>query len=158
MVALGDIIEALIDTLDGLTGVDLVSSDSYLPVLKTADTALIIPPWEVRSVYGDSMTLMDATSPQWQSHMIRVEFWIRQDDFAAAAARVRQIEYDAIAALYASGMLGGEVEALAWTEDGESFDTTIHTRTEDVVFGPDQARSLPFLRLLMDVPVYAGGS
>ena len=155
--SLSTIIAELLSVLGDLDGVDQASASDYLPILKAVDTALIIPPWDVRSAYGRSLALAEPNDAQWESHIIRVEFWTRQDDFEAAAERSRGLQSVIVSALFGSSGLNGEIDAFGYTETGDGFDTTIRMRTEDVTFGPDEARAIPFLRLVVDVPVYVGG-
>ena len=150
MTTLSDIAQALLDALSDIEGVDQSSISDYLPAVTTRSAALLIPLMLTQSVYGYT-GMEEAGTPSWQSHRMQAEFWVKHTGSNSdLVERVRVIQQAAPLALAQDMTLGGTVDTLAWTEDGENLDYRIITRTDNelVMIG-----GAPYLRVTVEVAV-----
>lgn len=148
MTTISQVVTALAGVLDGITGVDVVDLTGYDAAITTQDTALIIPPFEQQSMYG-FMTHETNGDPDWQTHIVRCEFWCKVvSSVATAATRARTVEAAIVATLLADQTLGGVVSAIMTTDDGENYSAVVRTRVEDVKY-----RDVAFYRVIAEIPV-----
>lgn len=148
MTTISQVVTALSGVLDGITGVDVVDTTGYDAAITTRDVALIIPPFDQASMYG-FMTHRQTGTPDWQTHIVRCEFWCKVvTTIAAAATRARTVEAAIVTTLLNDPTLGGVVTTIATTEDGENYSAVVRTRVEDVKY-----RDMPFYRVIAEIPV-----
>lgn len=148
MTTISQVVTALAGVLDGITGVDVVDTTGYDGAITTQDVALIIPPFEQMSMYG-FMTHDQSGNPDWQTHVVRCEFWCKiVSSVATAATRARTVEAAIVSTLMADVTLGGVITGIMTTEDGETFSAVVRTRVEDVRY-----RDSVFYRVIAEIPV-----
>jgi hypothetical protein len=148
MTTISQVVTALAAVLDDITGVDVVDTTGYDAAITTRDVALIIPPFDQASMYG-FMTHEQSGDPNWQTHVIRCEFWCKvTGSIATAATRARTVEAAIVSTLLVDQTLGGVITAIASTEDGETISSVVRTRVDDVIY-----RDVPFYRVIAEIPV-----
>ena len=91
------------------------------------------------------------TTPQWESHRYFCEFWVKyrgnDSELVGGCAPV----FDEVPArLMADQTLGGTVETIGWTEDGDLIDVRVRTNVDNELLLVGDAR---YLRVTVEVPV-----
>jgi len=148
--ATGIVAAAIMDVLSGVSVVDQSSVVNYLPAVQTQNTCLIIPPMRHQAVYG-WRTLGAGTAPQWESHRYFCEFWVKyRGNDSELVGRVRTVLDEVPARLMADQTLGGTVETIGWTEDGDLIDVRVRTNVDNELLLVGDAR---YLRVTVEVPV-----
>ena len=127
MSTLTQITDAMLTIIGGLSDVDQVSRDGFLPPVTTQKVAAVMPPMglsgEVGAPVGTRTRLV---------HRVPCEFWVRVNngDLVATMRRGREVCLDAAADLQASLTLNGTVSflgdeggnAFAWRVDDEMIE------------------------------------
>lgn len=147
------VIAGLLKTsLEALSDVDQADLNSYLPPIRSAAVALVIPPL-AQKTRAYTPTAGRGTWVFW--HQIRCEFWIKlsSGDISSAVQRAREIGLQAINALLTDTTLNNNNLRIGWY--GQSAGQVIES---DVTDRPVEVGGVAYLVATVYVPVVDYGA
>lgn len=141
------ILDALIATLQAaLPQIDQASKGDFLPPVKTADTALILPPFGYRT----EVEIWNLAGETYQIHRLPAELWVKhQGDDSDTAARVRTAILDTVTAVQADQTLSGTVDSVG-AYNGQGFELQIEGAVDDL---PVEVGGVPYVVARLTIPV-----
>lgn len=147
MATIAQIVTALASTLtSNIAQIDQSSTGEYLPSIKTANTALIIPAFGQESEAG----ILNLAGDEYQTHRIRCEFWVKHTgDNASLTTRTRAIAGEAVRVLMTNSTLGDVVHTVGYY-NGTDFEYVIRTTVAD---GLIEVGGAPYCVVTVLVPV-----